>query len=121
MNNPTLRKIQKKLKNYFTYFKHDDILVISEDKADMPFAYIIRDKENYPDCVLMAFALDYCNSAGIAQIVMDISKVETIQIAESFYIAETGLTHWGQDAEKRFAMDLHFDLESLEPINETLN
>lgn len=121
MENVSLKKLQKKLKNYFTYFKHNDILIVSNDKSELPFAYLINDDENHPDEVLISFSVDFCNAASVAQFVLEINENSDVLVTESFYISKSGMTHWGEEAFKMFTIDNVIDLEGLAAISEVIN
>lgn len=109
-------EIEKKLKNYFCYFKNDDILVISEDKSVLPFAYIINDY-NYPDFLLLSLSIDYPNPIPVADITLIANKVKEVVLSEVFYISPSdGKTYFHDEAYERFELD-NLPLEDLEPIS----
>lgn len=114
-----LKKVQKVLYNYYSYFKDDVVLVLSEDKSLLPFAYVLCDVA-YPGFILVSFAVDYPFSSKAAQIVLDINKLLPTLIMEDFYIAKNGTTFWGEEALKMYEIDSVVDLEEIEPVNEEL-
>lgn len=120
MKDNTLKKIQRALKNYFTYTKDDGIIVVSLDKSELPFAYIVEDVA-LPKILLISFAVDFplCNLA--ANVVLEVNKIKEVVLAENFYISNSGDTFWGTEAERLFELDNFVDLESLEAASEELN
>lgn len=120
MKSNLIKKIQTALNNYFTYSKTGAIIVVSLDKTELPFAYIIEDF-NYPNCLLVSFAVDFPICDIAAQLVLDINKIKKVLVSENFYISNTGITFWGDEAFERFNIDNFIDLESLEAVSEELN
>lgn len=121
MDNAALKKIQKRLKKFFTYFKHNDILVVSEDKADLPFAYVIMDEEGYPGIALISYAVNFPYPVKVANFALEINGLMPVAIAESFFIAQTGNTYWGEEAEKVFEMENLIPLEEIDPLSKDLH
>lgn len=120
MENKQLLKVQKLLKGYFTYFKHDDILVVSEDKAVLPFAYIINDI-NYKDTLLISLAVDYPNSLKVADVVLTISKLINVEISEPFFINPSdGVTYFNEDAYEQWDLQ-SINLDKIDPISQELH
>ena|SRR6185295_8253436 len=120
MKSNLIKKIQNNLKNYFTYLKTDSIIIVSMSKDELPFAYIIED-ENYPNKLLIAFAVNFpiANIAG--SLVLEVNKIKEVLITENFYISNGGMTYWGEEAVDKFHIDNIIDLESLEAASEQLN
>lgn len=120
MDNKYLRKIQKLLKNYFCYFKHPNILVVSEDKAVLPFAYLIID-ENYPGKLLLSVAVDYPTSLNVAEIALISNNILPVMLSDVFYISSTnGNTYFNEDAYNRWDGET-IDLNLLTPISNVQN
>lgn len=120
MKSSLIKKIQGSLKNYFTYSKTSDIIVVSASKEELPFAYIISDDINYPDNLLISFALD-SSPAIAANLALEVDRIKEVFISESFYISNAGQTFWGEEALERFQLDHFVDLESLEAASQELN
>lgn len=119
MEHPKLLKIQALLPNYFSYFKSDNVLTLSEDKTSPPFAYLITNYE-YPKEVLLSISVDYPTCINIADLVIKITKVSEIGLSEPFYISNSGMTHFNDDAYDQWSLD-SIDLNSMEPISQQLN
>lgn len=120
MKLPILNKIKLALKDYFTYCKNESIIVVSLDKTELPFAYIIEDS-SYPGCLLIAFAVNFPLANTAAEIALKINKIKDVLITEHFYISNSGSTFWGNEALERFHIDNVIDLETLEAASEELN
>jgi hypothetical protein len=120
MENKHLLKIQKLLNNYFSYFKHDNILVISEDKAVLPFAYIIVDP-GYKNTFLLSLAVDYPNSINVAQLILSVSKYYNLALSEPFFInPNDGITYFNDDAYKQWDLQ-SINLDKIEPASQELH
>lgn len=118
MQDEDLKKIVKKVKDkFFAYFKDDAILAISEDKAELPFAFLIKESK---DVLLLSFALN-SHPSVVANFTLLSNNVKPVFIAENFYISQSGHTHFGEEADKMFAVDNLIDLEDLDAISEVLN
>jgi len=116
MEQPILLDIQKILSaEYFTYFKHDNILVVAEDKTVLPFAYLIID-EHYPDEVLLSLSINYSNSINVAQCIINISNMYKVLLSDVFYISSDGRTYFNEEAYDRWDIDL-INLDKIEPLN----
>lgn len=114
---PILLKVKKKLNNYFCYFKHENILVISEDKAVLPFAYLIHDKETHPHFLLISLAIDYPNTYNVAEITLLSNSVKRVALGEQFFISKDGTTYLGEDAHKYYSIETQLSIEDLEPTS----
>lgn len=116
--NTYMLKAEKELKkkNLFCYFKNDDILVVSEDKATLPFIYILWDEINYPKSFLLSIAVDCPRANTVAQICLTLNSISKVLITEDFYIAKLGSTHWGDDAHALYMYDTNFSLEEIDPM-----
>lgn len=120
MKLPTVNKIKTSLKEYFTYSKTSDIVVVSLDKTELPFAYIIEDS-GYPNNLLISFAVNFPIANVVADLVLKVNKIKNVLVTENFYISNSGHTLWGQEAVERFHIDNFVDLETLEAVSEELN
>jgi hypothetical protein len=120
MENKHLKKIQKLLNNYFSYFKSDDVLVISEDKAEMPFAYIINDSR-YKNTLLLCLAIDYANPIHVAEVSLKANKVLKLELSEAFYINPmNGVTYFDEDAYYQYNLQ-SLDLDTMVPYSNASN
>lgn len=120
MENKHLLKIQKLLNNYFSYFKSDKILVVSEDKTEMPFGYLIAD-ENYKNTLLLCLAIDYANPLKVADLALQANKVLPVEVSEGFYINPmNGTTYFDEDAYYQYNLQ-SLDLNAMEPISDAQN
>jgi hypothetical protein len=120
MLNPHLKKAQAKLPNFFSYFKSDDVLIISEDKASLPFACLIFE-QSIPDLLLLSICVDYPTSMNVAEIALVASKIYPTAITEPFYISPIdGKTYIDDEAYKKWDIDA-IDLEKLPAASEQLN
>jgi len=120
MENKYLLAIQAALPNYFSYFKEDNALILSEDKASMPFIYIICD-DSYPDELLCSVAVDYPNPILVAEIALTASKVMKTTLSEPFYISPIdGQTYFDQEAYDKWDRDT-LDLNDLAPITTSIH
>lgn len=117
-----LIKIEKLLSDkFFCYFKSDDILAISEDKATLPFMFIISDA-GYKSNLLVSIAVDYPNSINVAEVCLAASTVSDCLLGEPYFIsvAQEGKTFFGDEAFEAWDMST-IDLSDLEPENNLLN
>ncbi len=115
MVNKHLKRVKLALSGYFCYFKHQDVLVIAEDKSVLPFAYLIASEPGHPGQLLLSVAIDYSSSDKVANIALVANKVMPVVISESFYVSKMGVTHMGEEAERYFDMDTFLPLEELDP------
>ncbi len=117
MANAKLIKIKKLLKNYFCYFKHPNVLVISEDKSVLPFAYIIVDK-SHPASLLLSLAINYPTTINVAEVILVAQTIFPISLADPFYIAASdGKTYLNEDAYDMWGKE-SVDLSSIMPLSE---
>jgi hypothetical protein len=121
MKSNVLKKVEKALKNYFTFRKSDAIIAVSLDKADLPFAHIIEDTKAYPDSLLIAFDVSFPICDVAANLVLEVNAIKNVIITENFYFSQTGEMLWGDEAFDRFKLDNFVDLESLQAASEELN
>lgn len=119
MQNKILKKVSKSLASHFTYFKHDNILVVSEDKTQLPFAYIVYDNR-YPNTLLLSLSLDYFNIHSVSDVVIATSQIYEVNSSESFYISKDGTTHFSEDAYYYFDLENN-KLKDLTPISNAIN
>lgn len=120
MNHPKLAKLQKKLTNYFSYFKDHDILVVSEDKESLPFCYLIMTSD-YPHTVLVSVAVDYPICNNVAEIVIHCSRAGNTSLTHPFYISPgTGTTFFDEAAFEQWDIDT-IDLDKLTPLSQAIN
>lgn len=117
MKDPGLVKIRSVIKSdFYCYFKHNNILTISEDKASLPFIIIVKEAD-----YRVSIAVDYLSPIVVAHLILAISKVKPINLAESFYISpNTGQTYFGHEASDQWDMD-NLDISMVEPISRSLN
>ena len=114
-----LLKAEKLLKkDYFLYSPTDNIIVVSVDKAVLPFMKIIWD-ENYPKNLLLSFATDYINSSEAANLALMINKITNVKLMEDYYIAKNGNMYFGHEASKYYAYDTQLPLDEIEPECDT--
>jgi hypothetical protein len=115
-----LKEIQKLLTPYFSYFKDKQILAISEDKASLPFAFLINDK-NYPNSLLLSIAVDYPNSITVVDLTLISSSISNILLSEAFYISPSdGKTYFGDNAYSRWDLEM-LDLNGITPESKQLH
>ena len=120
MENPKLLKLQTKLKNFFTYFKDDGVLVVSEDKTTLPFLYAIVDKHS-PESILLSISVDYPTSINVSEITIKSAQVSKTSLTHPFYISiQSGKTFIDDDAYRQWDLD-SIDLNQLEAISEAIN
>lgn len=117
MRHKYLKKAKKTLSDYYTYYKHDNILVISEDKAVLPFAYLIVD-EHYPENILLSTAVDYPHLNKAIDVALSVNSIKKIALTEQFFIAQNGSTYFGNDAYKYHEIESQISLEELEPFSD---
>lgn len=111
-----LRAIKKDLKNFFCYFKDDSILAISEDKIQLPFAFLILDPA-HPKELLLSLAVDYPTSVNAVSIALTAGKRGQVSLTQPFYISMTnGDTYLGTEALDRWDME-SINMELVEPLN----
>lgn len=114
----TLKKIQKRIPKYFSYFKDDHILAISEDKMQLPFCFLIDD-DRYPNKVLLSLAVDYPNSINVANLIV-LAKIP-MMLVQPFYISTTnGTTYIDDDAFHRWELEA-INIEQLTPPTMSVN
>lgn len=115
---PILSKIRKVIQSdFYCYFKHSNILAISEDKASLPFMIIMKENDHYG----VSVAVDYPTGFNVAYILLHITPVHKLNLADSFYISQhTGLTYFGTEAGDQWDMD-NLDISMAEPISKSLN
>lgn len=102
---------------YYCYKKEDSILVLAEDKGDIPFLYIIED-DNYPKTLLLSFSIDYPYPSNACLIALELREHYKVLIAEDFYISKSGYTHWGDEARKILHFDMQLPLEEYDITDE---
>lgn len=117
--NKYLKMVRKEIPQYFSYFKDANILVVSESKEVLPFAYIIRDV-NTPSHLLLSIAVDYPFSQNVVELALATNKIKPVAISDEFYIAKSGNTHLGDDALKYYDLD-SIDLDNFDGKNEILH
>lgn len=117
MENKYLKKVQKHLKGYFSYFKHNDILVISEDKSVMPFAYIMSDEVNYPGILLLSLAIDFPFSEKAVDLALKANRVLPVAISDKFFVSQMGTTYIGDDADKYYEIETQLPLQEIDPAS----
>lgn len=121
MEDGIIKKLQKKLKNYFTYQKTSDILIVSLDKHEMPFAYVVYDNVHYPNNLLLSFSVDFPIASMAANLALDINDIKPVIISEQFFISNSGITYWAEEAEKMFEIENLLNIEDLEPESQEVH
>lgn len=119
MEHPKLVKLQKHLNNFFTYFKDDNMLVISEDKSVLPFCYAIFDKKA-ANSILLSVAVDYPTSLNVAEIALKASTIHPTALTHVFYISTNGTTYVDSDAYRQWDLDT-IDMEQIQPVSAAIN
>ncbi len=115
-----LLNLQARLTNFFSYFKDDSVLVISEDKASLPFCYALID-DSHPRHILLSVAVDYPTSINVAEIALLSAKVGTTAITHSFYISTlSGKTYLDEEAHDQWELD-GIDMEAIVPYSSAIN
>lgn len=118
--NPELKKISQLIKDsFFCYFKDDNVLVVSEDKAVLPFAFLIKDS-NYPDFLLLSLAVDFPFCEKAVSLALQCNNIRKVTLTEQFYISQDGVTYLGDDALKYHQLET-VPLEKIETISNTLH
>jgi hypothetical protein len=120
MENKLLRKVKKAFPNYFIYFKEDNVLVLSQDKTLLPFAYIIVD-EAFPHHLLISFNIEFPLATEAAEIVLKVNDIQRVKMVEEFFISSNGSTMWGDQARDHFDLESSDILEQIEPISDLPN
>lgn len=121
MNNKYLKRVQKKLDHYYSYFKADNILVVSEDKASLPFAYLIGENPSHPNHLLISIAVDYTYSERVTDVALLANSVKTVALTEQFFISNLGITYIGVEAHKYYQIETELPIEDINPPTDTLN
>ncbi len=117
MKRSDIKKIKESLKNYFLFEKAPGIIVVSLDKSELPFAYLVDTEEG----LLISFAVDFIACSIATNVALEVNKIKEVVLAENFYISNAGNTHWGEEAERLFNMDNLIDLENIQAASEELN
>jgi hypothetical protein len=121
MQHKHLVKAQKYLKHYFTYFKDDNILVVAEDKNSLPFAYVIIEDQNYPNIFLLSLDVSYLQMVKAINFTLLLNKIKEVKLVDGFFIAQTGITYIGDDAEKYRQLEFEIPLQEIDPESDTLH
>lgn len=116
MENSYLKKLQKSLPYFFTYFKADNILMVSDSNLEAPFAFVVSGSKDEP--LLLSVSVDYPRNDHIVEVAITCAQIKNTVPAESFYFSKTGATHVGDDAFKYHHMDVELPIELLEPVSE---
>lgn len=119
MQNKYLRRVRKALPSYFCYFKADNILVLSEDKSVLPFAYLIHDPIANPNFLLLSLAVDYPHSERAVEVALIANTVLRVALTENFFVSQTGNTYIGQEAFKHYEIECELPLQDIEPSSKT--
>lgn len=115
-----LMKLQTKLTNFFTYFKDENILVVSEDKSQPPFMLLIVEP-SHPKHILISIAVDFPNSISAAAVATEVRGMAPTQITKPFYISKTdGYTYIDDEAFDRWELE-SIDLDQLDPENKHIH
>ena len=117
-NDSILVSLSKELNvHFYCYFKNNKMLAISEDKASLPFAIIVKERSKY----LISLALDYPVTFNVAKICLVAPNHCGLNLAESFYISpKSGHTFFGDEAGNQWDLDT-LDISLVEPISQSLN
>lgn len=116
MENKYLKNVQKNLKGFFCYFKAENVLVVSEDKSVMPFAYIIADELNYPDTLLLSVAVDFPFAEKVVHVALCANRIQKVALTDQFFIGQNGVTYMGEEADKYYEIETECPLEEIEPL-----
>jgi hypothetical protein len=118
MENKDLLKLQKSIPHFFSYFKEENVLAISDNKDKLPFAFVINDDE-YKFHLLLSIAIDYPNAEKAVELALYTNKIKPAAITESFYISQNGTTYTGDEAYKYWSIDLNYSLNEIDPESNT--
>lgn len=120
MLNEYLEKAKEMLNSkFYCLFRDNNVLEISIDKNDLPFLFLVTDKE---DLILMSFSVEFDNAALAAQLALELNDITSTAVAEDFYISKTGEVHWDAEALEAFVMDnFEYPLMDMEPISNLKN
>lgn len=118
MKNKDLTQVNKLLNKYFSYYKSANVLVVSEDKAVLPFAYIINDK-THPNHLLLSIAVDYPYSERCVELALLVNSVKPVALTEQFFIAQNGTTYLGSDADKYYSLESDYPINDIQPFSKT--
>lgn len=120
MLNEHLEKAKDMLSNkFFCLFRDNNVMEISIDKNDLPFLFLVTEKE---DLILMSFSIEFDNAALAAQLALELNDITTTAVAEDFYISKTGEVYWDDLALEAYVMDSHeHPLMDMEPISSLKN
>lgn len=121
MQNKYLKRIAKTLKSYYFYFKHENILVVSEDKATLPFAFLISDEIRHPGKILLSLAVNYPFSEKAVALALGANAVKPIMIADNFFIGQNGTTYIGEDASKYFELETYLPIDEIIPDSKNVH
>lgn len=113
-----LRSVKKLLTNYFCYFKHADVLVISESKEVLPFAYLVHDPD-HPKVFLLSLAVDYPYTEKAVEVSLLANHIRPVIISDAFFIAQTGTTHVGDEAQYYHEMEVDLPIADVFPLSDT--
>lgn len=113
--NAFLLKSKKLLEqDYFVYQPDDNVLVISNDKTELPFMKIIWD-ENYPHNLLLSFATDFPLSSLASSLTLQLNNIKEVKLLEDYYIAKNGNMYFGDEAAKFYMWDTQISLDDVDP------
>ena len=119
MDNKYLNKIRNNLNGFFCYFKDKDILVISEDKSVMPFAYLISDEINYPGKLLLSLATDFPFCDKAVHVALCANRVRETVLSDQFFISNSGITYLGEEADRYHQLEIDLPLDQIMPLTNT--
>lgn len=118
MRHRDLKTLKSKLTSFYCYFKSDNILAVSEDKAVLPFIQIVCDS-NYPDHLLLSVAADYPYSERAIEVALWCSQIRSTALTEPFFISANGSTYTGQDAYNQFELEQVYPLDKMIPLTDS--
>lgn len=115
-----LKQAQSLLPEFFTFFKNNNILVVSEDKASLPFALLVYENE-HPNVLLVSLAIDYPDSVVVAHMILALSQKMNIALSDVFYISPSdGHTHFNEEAYDKWQLS-QFDLGKIPALSEEVH
>lgn len=120
MQNKHLKLVKSALSNYFSYFKSPNILVVSEDKSVLPFAYVIVEKA-HPDHLLLSLAIDYPFPDRVVDLALIVNNIKTVALADGFFVAQTGNTYLGEEAHHYYQIETEVPIKDIDPSSGTLH
>lgn len=116
MKNYLLKQVKKEITLFYSEFKSDNILSISEDKNLTPFIHVLSD-ENHVGCLVVSIAVDYPICEKAVDLVLLLNSIAPVIRAESFFVNNKGEMSWGNDAYIQYELE-NIELQDLEPVSD---